>query len=621
MPLLRGLRQKIYLTLAGLSVFFGLALLLFVKFEYSKQLRTELEKRGISIARHLARQSIAPILARDHLTIKLEAIQAQKTEEDIIYIFYRNPRNGEVFAHTFGATFPIELADVNLLPAQQDYSIGHLDTELGPIYDVAVPVGHGGLGQVHVGMSGRPVTEAIDRLTWDILLVTLLLAGISLLFSFPLSAALVRPLSRLSLAAREVAAGRFEQQIGVSGRDEIGTLAQSFNFMTRQLQATRQELLDRNRTLAAEVERRQSAEKDLASQLKFMATLMNELPEPVFYKNTQGVYLGCNRAFEEFIGLAREKILNHRSHDLFLETEAEIHEQADRDLFNNPGTCQYELPVTTAQSRQRQVVCKKTTFFNSAGRLSGLVGIMIDVTAERKINQLRQDFVSTTAHEFQTPLAAILGFCELLEMPAHEMTGNHDECVAIIKERAEFLSRLVDQVLDVSRIEAGCSLPLTLVSCHPERLIQRLLRNQRDNQHRFEIRFPADCPPVLADEDRISQIIENLISNAVKYSPPQGSITITGTVEKNMLSISVGDQGVGLSEDKLEHIFDKFYRADTSETAPTGTGLGLYITRAIVEAHGGRISASSQPGQGATFTFTLPQATPQTNEISPAPSC
>ncbi|OHB33693.1 MAG: hypothetical protein A2X84_08275 [Desulfuromonadaceae bacterium GWC2_58_13] len=609
MPFLKGLRKKIYLTFAGLSFFFGLSLLLFVKFEYSKHLRTELEKRGISIARHLAQQSIAPILTRDPLTIKLAAIQVQRTEEDIIYIFFRDPRNGEVFAHTFGEEFPYELLDANILPAHNDHSIVHLDTELGQIYDVAVPVGRGSLGQVHVGISGKPILAAVNRLTRDILLVTLVLASASLLFSLPLSAALVRPLGHLNHAAREVAEGRFEQQMTERGHDEIGELAQSFNFMTRQLHATQQELLARNRLLADEVERRQSAEEKLASQLKFLATLMNELPEPVFYKNTQGIYLGCNRALEEFYGLPREKIIGHGSDDLFPEAEARIHNQADRDLFDNPGTCQYETPITTAEKQQRQVVCKKTTFFDSAGMLAGLVGVMIDVTAERNIDLLRREFVSTTAHEFQTPLSAILGFCELLQLPAHEMTGNRDECLAIIQERAEFLSRLVDQFLDVSRIEAGRALPLNLAPCHPERLIQRLLRNQRDNQHRFEIRFPENCPPVLADEDRLSQVIENLISNAVKYSPSQGRITITGAVEKDMMSVSVADQGVGLAESQLERIFEKFFRADTSETAPSGTGLGLFISHAIVEAHGGRISALSHPGEGVTITFTLPLAT------------
>lgn len=606
MPLLKGLRKKIYLTFAGLFLFFGLALVLFVKFEYSRELRSELEKRGISIARHLARQSIAPILSRDPLTIKLNAIQALNTEEDIVYIFFRDPRNGEVFAHTFDNGFPTALLNLNLLPPHEDHSLSHLATEQGEIYDVAVPVGRGGLGQVHLGISAQPVNSAVQRLTRDIALVSLLLAGLSMLFSLPLSAALVRPLGQLTHAVRELAAGRFDHRIAVEGQDEIGELARSFNSMSEKLRDAQQELQERNHLLAEEVDRRRQAEDRLASQLKFLATLMNELPEPVFYKNPQGIYLGCNRAFEEFYGIPRDKIVGHGIKDIFPEEEARVHLEADSDLFANPGTCQYELPVMAAGRRPRHAIYKKTTFQDSSGHIGGLVGVMIDVTNEREIDQMRREFVSTTAHEFQTPLAAILGFCELLQMPDGEMSGNRDECLGIIHERAEFLSRLVDQFLDVSRIEAGRDLPLNLGACQVDQLVHAVLRNQRGNRQRFEVRLPEECPAILADEDRISQVIENLVSNAVKYSPPEGRITISGSIEKRMLRIAVADEGIGLSEELREKVFDKFFRVNSSETAPSGTGLGLYITRAIVEAHGGHISVCSHCGKGTTFTFTLP---------------
>jgi PAS domain S-box-containing protein len=416
----------------------------------------------------------------------------------------------------------------------------------------------------------------------------------------------VRPLGQFTYAVRELAAGRFGQRIAEDGQDEIGELARSFNAMSEKLRDAQQELLERNRLLAEEVERRRRAEDQLASQLKFLATLMNELPEPVFYKNAQGIYLGCNRAFEEFYGIPRDKIVGHRVDEIFPEEEARVHLEADGDLFTNPGTCQYELPVMAAGVRPRQAIYKKTTYQDSSGHIGGLVGVMIDVTHEREIDQMRREFVSTTAHEFQTPLAAILGFCELLQLPEGEMSGNREECLGIIHERAEFLSRLVDQFLDVSRIEAGRDLPLNLGACQVDQLVHAVLRNQRGNRQRFEVRFPENCPAVLADEDRISQVIENLVSNAVKYSPPEGRITLSGTVEKRMLRIAVADEGIGLSEELREKIFDKFFRVDSRETAPSGTGLGLYITRAIVEAHGGHISACSHCGQGTTFTFTLP---------------
>lgn len=602
-----GLRQKIYLAIASLVVFLGLAVSLFIKYEFSNHLRQELEKRGVSIAHHIAQNSVASILARDPLALEITAHQQQRAEEDIAYIFFLGTRAGEVLAHTFDEGFPFDLLEVNALEGNADHSIRYLATEIGPIYDVAVPVARGGLGQVRLGISATPVTQAIDALTRKVLLATLLLAGAGLLLAVPLSAAIARPLRRLTAAAGAVADGRLDQWLPEHGSDEFGRLARTFNTMTRQLRSTQDDLLERNRLLVAEVTRRQVAEGQLASQLNFLTTLMHELPGPVFYKDARGVYLGCNRAFEEFFGVERGRVIGRTVFDLFPEAEARRHDQADRDLFAEPGNCQYEGEVTGPDGQMRRAVTRKTTFTDSEGRLAGLVGVIIDVTAEREVDRLRREFVSTAAHEFQTPLTAIIGFCELLRDPATRQIDRHDEFVGIIQERAEFLSRMVDQFLDLSRIEAGRSLPLRPVPCHLDRLIQTLLRTyQHCRDRRFEVRLPQDCPPVVADEDRLAQVIENVLSNAVKYSPAEGRIAISAAIEGDSLRLCVEDQGPGLRPEQLEHIFDKFFRADTSETAPPGTGLGLYIARAIIEAHGGSIGASSTPGRGTRISFTIP---------------
>lgn len=607
MTILLGLRHKIFLAIASLVVFLGLAVSLFVKYEFSNHLRRELEKRGVSIARNIAQNSVASILARDPLALKIAAHQQQRVEEDIAYIFFLGTRTGEVLAHTFDEGFPLDLLEANRLKGNVDHSIRYLATEKGPIYDVAVPVAKGGLGQVHLGISATPVTRAIDALTRKVLLATLLLAGAGLLLAIPLSAAIARPLRRLTTAAGAVAEGRLDQRIPEQGNDEFGKLARTFNTMTLQLRSTQDDLLERNRLLVAEVARRHAAEGQLASQLNFLTTLMHELPGPVFYKDARGVYLGCNRAFEEFFGLVRERVIGRTAFDLFPEAEAGRHDQADRDLLAEPGNCQYEGEVTGPDGQKRRAVFRKTTFSDNEGELAGLVGVIIDVTAEREVDKLRREFVSTAAHEFQTPLAAVIGFCELLRDPVARQLDRHDEFVAIIQERAEFLSRLVDQFLDVSRIEAGRSVPLRPGPCHLDRLIQKLLRSyQPCQERRFEVRLPSDCTVVVADEDRLAQVVENLLSNAVKYSPADGRIAISGAIEGEFFRLSVEDQGPGLRPDQLEHIFDKFFRADTSETAPPGTGLGLYIARAVIEAHGGGIEATSVRGQGTRISFTIP---------------
>ena len=448
------------------------------------------------------------------------------------------------------------------MPADAEQSIRYLTTEAGPIYDIAVPVSRGGLGQVRLGISAAPIAQAVNDLTGRILWVTLLLAAAGLLLGLPLSATIARPLRRLTSAARTVAGGRFDIQVPEGGKDEVGQLARAFNAMVGELRESRAVLVSRNRELATEVALRQAAENRLAAQLTFLETLLEQLPTPVYFKDLDGVYLGCNRAFEEFLGQSRDVVLGRTVRDLFPEAEARVHTRRDEALRAAPGTCSYEAEFR-GPAGCRQAVFHKTTFNDPAGRPAGLVGVIIDVTREREVDRLRKEFVATTAHEFQTPLTAILGFCELLQEydPGHP---ERSEYLGIIHERAEFLSRLVDQFLDVSRIEAGRSLPLAPVADRTEELVQRVLRSfGAGTANRIEVQMPDPCPMILADEDRLAQVMQNLLSNAVKYSAAGTCIRIGGTSEDGFFHFSVENQGAGLQPQDLERIFDKFFRADT----------------------------------------------------------
>lgn len=606
-----GLRQKILLTLAGLILFIGLASAVVVNLQFSQQLRQELEKRGVSIACNLAQQAAGPVLARDQLGLKLLAIEQTRSEEDIVYIFFLKPHGNEVLAHTFGQTFPGELLSANTLTDSERFHLRYLTTEQGPIYDIAAPIGAGGgLGQVRVGISAEPISRAVNQLSGEILIVTLIFGTIALILSIPLSTAIVSSLRQLTSATVAVAEGDFTTPMPVDGKDEIGQLATSFNMMINRLQATRHDLESRNSELAGEVERRRTAENELAAQLTLVSTLVDEIPSPVFFKDTNGLYRGCNRAFEELVGIPRAELIGRSVSDALSAEEAAAHLAADRDLLASPGSCYYELPFTGRGQQRREVACRKATYNDPDGNVAGIVGILIDVTKERETDRLRTDFVSTAAHEFQTPLTAIIGFSEVLQTEKDLDPVARDEYLAIIHERGVFLSRLVDRFLDVSRIEAGRAVPLDPSPCRPEPVLDALLASYRarNSGHRFEVRLPVRCPQLMVDKDRFTQILENLLSNAVKYAPPGTRIQISGETAPAGFRLRLHNEGPGLSPETLERVFEKFYRADASDRAPSGTGLGLYITRAIVEAHGGSIEATSSPGAGVTFTVILPLA-------------
>ena len=227
----------------------------------------------------------------------------------------------------------------------------------------------------------------------------------------------------------------------------------------------------------------------------------------------------------------------------------------------------------------------------------------------RELDQAKSDFVSMTSHELRTPLTAIQGFSELLltrETPVERMRQFHQ----YIHQEATRLGRIVSDLLDLSRIELGRGVELHRTAVELAALLERnaSLFQQEASGHQISWRAEPRLPPVFADQEKLDQIVQNLLSNAIKYSPAGGRVTVRGRVEPQQVVISVSDEGPGIAAADLPRVFDRFYRADSDLTKRAkGAGLGLFLAKAIVEAHNGRIWAESAPGKGTTFSFSLPR--------------
>jgi len=226
----------------------------------------------------------------------------------------------------------------------------------------------------------------------------------------------------------------------------------------------------------------------------------------------------------------------------------------------------------------------------------------------RDLDRAKDEFISTAAHELRTPLTAIMGYSELL------LSGNYDasqqrEFATEIYGRGEALERLIGDLLDVSLIQIGRGLAFESKSTRLQSILQRVIEHFRQNapRHQVELRCAADLPEmVVCDAGRITQVLENLIGNAIKYSPQGGPVVLEVTMADSMLQFCVSDQGVGMTDAELRRAFDKFYRANATTTTPGGLGLGLCIVRQIVEGHGGKIEIKSRPQEGTRVSFTLP---------------
>ena len=258
--------------------------------------------------------------------------------------------------------------------------------------------------------------------------------------------------------------------------------------------------------------------------------------------------------------------------------------------------------------------------YDPDGRLQAIRSIARDISARKVIEQalhehlrMKSEFISMAAHELRTPLAAIMGYTDLLldqaAMQGFDPQQKRDFLVTI-QSRAEDLTRIVDELLDLSRIEAGQKISLDIRPCNLPVVLGGVVDDFRTRfpDRSFALRIPAQCQHnCWADPLRMRQVMANLLDNAVKYSPPAGEIVAGCAGQLDACRIFVSDQGIGMSPEQSARIFDQFYRADTSDTAVGGLGLGLSLARQIVEGHGGKIEVESEVGKGSTLTIVLPR--------------
>ena len=246
----------------------------------------------------------------------------------------------------------------------------------------------------------------------------------------------------------------------------------------------------------------------------------------------------------------------------------------------------------------------------------GIVVIFNDITEIRSIERMKTAFVSTVSHELRTPLTSIKGFiCTLLQ----DVDGFYDaetvhEFYVIIDQECDRLTRLISDLLNVSRIEAGRALDLNPGPVNLPDVVSKVVAAQKSytNKHEFSVQLEDDLPTIVADNDKVDQILTNLTNNAVKYSPKGGTITVSGKQSNGVIQMAVTDQGMGIPKEHIEKLFDRFHRIDNRDTRKVGgTGIGLYLVKHLVEAHGGRIWVESEEGKGSSFIFELPKCPPQ----------
>ncbi len=321
-----------------------------------------------------------------------------------------------------------------------------------------------------------------------------------------------------------------------------------------------------------------------------------------------------NMAMEQLTGWSREEAIGRPCAEILAIQSAQGENICltacplqQRPPLENPMV---EGKITSRDGREIFVQSRYAAQYGPGGSFLGAIANVRDITAQRREAELQNTFISVISHELKTPVSIIKGYASTLaRTDATFSPETLREGLTVIEEEADRLARQIQDLLDVSRLAAGgtrldrCDFALSSLVAD----VVRSFAAQVEGHFEFELRLADDMPPIHGDYERLRQVLSNLISNAIKYSPEGGTIRIGARAEGERALVYVADQGIGIAPEEHEQIFQRFYRVDNRVRRQTqGSGLGLYLARAIIEAHGGRIWVESQLGRGARFLFTLP---------------
>ncbi len=466
-------------------------------------------------------------------------------------------------------------------------------------------------------MSQSEAFAPADRLARDILLIGLSSAGMLLVAVYLMSRRITQPLMAIADTAIQVAGGNLASKAPVLTEDEIGLLARAFNQMTLQLNQAKT-------GLEAQIT---EATAELQDTLANLASIIDNIADGILVSDANGVITRFNPALLKMFNIDGAQLHGEKVAELFgNELQSIINEAIDQP--GNVATAEFTLPQNRIAKAVATAVVKGG---ESQPTLVGTVILLRDITAEKEVDRMKTDFISTVSHELRTPLTSVLGFAKIIKKKLDEtifpIIETNDrkvqkaivqvtENVEIIISEGVRLTNLINDVLDIAKMEAGKidwrMQPIAITEV-AERAIAATSALFAQKNLSLIKDFAPDIPQTIGDSDRLIQVVINLLSNAVKFTDT-GSITCRITHDHNQITLSVIDTGLGISEADQPKVFEKFKQVgDTLTDKPKGTGLGLPICKEIIEHHQGRIWVESELGKGSIFSFTLP-LTPTTGE-------
>ncbi|HPT33098.1 MAG TPA: ATP-binding protein [Bacillota bacterium] len=454
---------------------------------------------------------------------------------------------------------------------------------------LAYPVTESGatIGIIYLSGSLRGVDNTLNQIKLLLLTGSGVVLAIGFFLGLIITGTITAPIKEVTRKAGLMAAGDFSQTIEVQSSDEIGQLGQAFNYLAERL----------NHNM-----------KEISSEKSKVEAIINYMNDGIIALDGQGDIIHINPAARTLLeSLVREQVsLNQPGYPVLKEL---VGDSILNDFMFQPRDMVVEINRT---SPTLVIQARLAPFKQEAGAPSGVLVVLHDITKERELVQKQQEFVADVSHELRTPLTTINSYVEALIEGAAEEPEVRDRFLQVVSAETERMVNLVKDLLVLSQLDySQMEWHKTEVDLGElaREVREQLLRKWGSEAAPIKVEMPEMLPVVWADKERIRQVFVNLLNNALKYTPPEGEITVSAGLEAGLIKVLVADTGVGIPPEDLPHLFERFYRVEKTRSRNYGgTGLGLSIARKIVEAHGGEIWVESEPGKGTRVWFTLPPA-------------
>ena len=451
------------------------------------------------------------------------------------------------------------------------------------VWIIAKPIQSQGktIGVIYVKANIETVFEQMATINKILAVGTAIALLITIILGVFIAKTITKPISDMRRQAVAMAKGNYSRKVKVYGNDEIGQLAVSFNHLTNRLQEAHS---------TTEGERRK------------LASVLTNMTDGVIATDRKGKIILINDPALELLHDSRETTLNRPIASVLRLDQ----EYSFEDLIHMKDPVNLDFSMNDAPYVLRanfSVIQKETGFVN------GLITVLHDITEQEKIDMERREFVANVSHELRTPLTTMRSYLEALAEGAWKDENIAPAFLNVTQTETERMIRLVNDLLQLSKMDSQeYELNLEFVEFNKffTQIIDRFEMSKSQNVEFIRL-LPEKSYFVDIDTDKLTQVIDNIISNALKYSPDGGNIRFGFTVHDNMIRVMISDDGMGIPKENVTRIFDRFYRVDRARARSMGgTGLGLAIAREMIEAHGGKIWAESEEGQGTTIFFTLP---------------